>query len=70
MKYKVKKKYFFELSKSDQQKYIKYYLDMDTIYDMYCNHHKEFMKLMEHREVIDDYTFGDYYFNNFDFLTF
>ncbi len=63
-----KSKYYNELEDEQKDKYTKYRLDFNSHWELYKLDKKKYLEIILHNDLIDDYTFGNYSFDNFSFL--
>lgn len=61
-------KYYDELDDINKAKYTKIKLDYNSHWELYKLNEKKYMKIFIYNTLIDDYTFSDYHFDNFNFL--
>ena len=64
----LQRKYFNELEENDKNKLIEYKLDYNSHYELFKLDEKKYMKILLYNDRIDDYTFNNWDFDNFEFL--
>jgi hypothetical protein len=61
-------KYYDKLDEETKAKYTTYRLDYNSHWELFKLDEEKYMKILNHNVLIDDYTFGNYNFDNFSFL--
>lgn len=62
------KKYLNELNEEQKESCYTYNLDIYTFYELFKINEKIFTEIISYYILVDDYTFSDYNFDNYDFL--
>lgn len=69
-KYEIfRTKYYDKLDEEKKTKYTLYRLDYNSHWELFKLDEEKYMKILNHNVLIDDYTFSNYNFDNFSFLS-
>lgn len=63
----LKTKYIDDLL-TESNEFFEYKLDFDSYYELFKSNEQEFMNIIKYNDLIDDYTFGSYNLDNYEFL--
>ena len=68
-KYEIfRTKYYNELDEETKTKHSIYRLDYNSHWELFNLDEEKYMEILNYNVLIDDYTFGNYNFDNFSFL--